>query len=356
MPKKFSLGAAVLSALPAEGYEGPEDSESPSAWLAQLVGMKGVLPPLFKASKAVRRFVLRSAPTATLTLHVTEKAPRSRSRSSRHGKSSGWAQQLAAAADALAVRGDMPTRITVICCRGVDREQLLLMIPSALQAVGSGVTELDLQHEDGTVQVSPTTANQFLTQAAVSFPNLHKLTIDCCCILPSPAAMPQVRHMHFNEYDTIGSELDTVIQPFYDSLGPYMAQLESLFIIQVFNDEYWHRVFRPAGIAHHLESLTVGWPLTGPAVRLLLDQAPALRELTVGYLSLQGQDFSGERWAVERVSLQWETAAAWDKVGVLRLEDVAGLPRRAEGRCIVDHYDTLTIHLQDTQVRGACIA
>lgn len=249
-------------------------------------------------------------------------------------------QRLAAAVEALTTRAGLPTRLEVRC-EATDVREPLLQVTTQLQAAGAGVTELVLSRSQG-VHLSSQVVTAFLAAAAVSFPNIHTLTLDYWAELPAPPAWRQLKHLTVKEGPSANAAL---VQRVYSSIARYLPQLESLRVDDNSQDGLWHLLLTPATATTTLKSLSTQWALTAPAVRLLVAHAPALQRLTVAWLELRDQDLSGHTWGVECVDVL-EPDVEEEEWDGLRLQDVALLPRRSQGRCVLVYEGILYLNIE----------
>lgn len=149
-------------------------------------------------------WALEHSRTAHLTLdppNLTATAP-----SAQPSASSGapaYLKRLLAIREALAVRGDRPTTLTVLRSGKWAEFQLLNMFLLMLRGAEAGITEFSLlpapQFTQLDRQLEYSGITQYLEHAATILTNLHTLTLEgCICVLPNPSLLPNLKRLVFN--------------------------------------------------------------------------------------------------------------------------------------------------------------
>ncbi len=182
-----------------------------------------------------------------------------------------------------------------------------------------------------------------LQAVALALPNLNSLTVNHCgARLPPPSNLPHLTHI---DIDTDSGAIIKVCR----SIAPYLRQIQSLHIScepdfyagdyildsQVDIPMRWQMLFQPQQVSHTLTTLSTNAPLTNELVQLIIDHAPALRDLTVGgeEMALE-QDWAGQgkEWGVQRLCLGFGQGEPTE----VQAESLALLPKTRQGPLLVE--------------------
>ncbi len=252
----FSLGAALWGFAPAAGHTSPPPYEL-EGWLLQLIEQCAdalFWLCFFRACRGARDWVLTTAPRVQLSFS---------------GSASLQLSQLSAARQRLVTRGAKPVRLRV---PGQGDLAGLAALPCAIRGVGAGITALTLCCSDSTVEFR-VVATGFLLCAAPELAAITHLTLQSsgeCPQLPRPPLFPQLQHLVFDG----ASAVET-------GVGRYVKQLVSLNLRQRGPGNHLGPLFQ-SNTTHTLTSLTANSVLDDGALAILLDYAPALKQLTIG--------------------------------------------------------------------------
>ncbi len=151
-----------------------------------------------------------------------------------------------------------------------------------------------------------------LQAVAQAVPSLTSLTVNhCIASIPAPSLLPHLTHIDLTTEQEVVDEICS-------SIAPFLPQIRSLTLncclpdldLDYFEDSDteddtgipWRTLFAPDQITHTLTTLTTNAPLTDWLVELILDHAPAMRDLTTASLAV-GLDWveRGKEWEVQRL-------------------------------------------------------
>ncbi len=321
--RKVSLGAAIIGAVPAPGFQAPEDSV-PGSWVEvfrKQYADHGVLTGLLQSCTAGRDWVLTYAPKARLRIST---APR--------GSLQEWQARQQAAVQRAALRGSLPAELAVQVYGLRYSLAALELTPQTLQAAGQHFKELSLTACDEAALArsrAGAAITQFLGQ--VPLPNVTRMRLDVPCdfALPPPSHFPSLAHVILIHPKGPAQEQppDSPPPTFPGSLGPYLSHIQELEVrgVNAFDAgngayEPWPLLFTPAIEGYALTSLFTDSALTGPLLRGIVQCAPALRTLRVEKIVLHDGAHSEGVWGVEELSTHWATA-----------EGLSCLPRPRKG-------------------------
>lgn len=303
-----SLGAGLFSLLAAPGFEVPGE-EPPGAWLVLFLeghADQAVFTGLFCTSRGAKAWCLQHAPRARLTLR----------------KHVAWKAKLAAARDALRVRGALPTCLAIQLPSTSESHAALADVPGAVAGVGHGITTLEwhmaLFDEAGSVR------SGILLAISPHIPNLTTLLIDSC-VLPPPNTFP-----HLKQLSVWGVRLDAC-----PSIAKYLPQITTLTLVPQITtlrktDAVCRAVFSTASST--LTDLDISFELTDQLLGLLVSRTPALTALRVGLLRVQSDAYVGKEWGVKTVHAAGDGAELWGRGA---LDSVQRLPVNKAGATLV---------------------
>ncbi len=315
--KKFSLGAAVLGCVPADGCDTPIQ-EAPDAWLLCFIEQHAdaaVWSGLFISCRGGRQLALTHARKATLMLHCAHRVP-----------DEGWQAQLVAVRQALSVRGAQSTRVKLrpFIALGDGPDPYLWvarmgLVPGMLWGVGRGVTELDVDLE------SWSQTGALSSTLASSFPNITSLTL-MGSMLPTPALWPRLQSIDVSSHR---GEEKWLLQ----TIADYLPQLKSLKLpsdyhgrrdwSSLFGRSYYHPVHSPLT---HFEANST---LTDQVAVRLTVVAPGLEHLSVYRIAADTGQYTDAPWSLKHLQITERMDAA--EV----LPALARLPRPVGGRMSV---------------------
>lgn len=197
----FCLAAALFDFPPAPGFAAP-DLAAPQAWLLLFKKKhttRGVYRGLFRSCKSGRVWVLEMAPKARLTLDLTEAQ-----------ETDAFAAQLAAARDALVLRGSAPTHLRVTRGAGADSDAecdadsdaasdaecdaKCAAIPSIFVGIQAVITHLEMIDYGSDAPCEAYA--ELLQQLGPLLPHLTTLTLQPAFALPPPNLLPQLTTLH----------------------------------------------------------------------------------------------------------------------------------------------------------------
>lgn len=350
--QSISLGTALFGFLPAPGCTVPD--EQADAWVGEFVrqapaDVLWLLSQAGTAGRPYRDHVLRTAGWANLTLDATAGEPLP-----------AWLQRVREAGDRLRTRGTLPTSIEVYLNRTPECVAASTACITLLQGAGPGVTELSVwfspeperAHPDHLIHhvfskdaytreldawwradqadIDCTQVTAFTQLAAAAFPALTSLWLDgCSCALPPPAQLPQLAHVSF--------AAPTLSDTALISIAPHLTYLKSVHIGATHSPAsiQWPLLFTTDTPTHTLTSFSTDQWLTDELVGLLLDNAPALTELSVRGVRCAGVH-RDRVWGVEDLYIQTEGP---ESIGVSTL---LGLPLCAsDARRLCVHGENL---------------
>ncbi len=261
---RFSLGTALWGLTPAEGYGSPLQVDL-DGWLLQLI--EQCADALFwlcflRACSGARDWVLTTAPRVQINFSGSVSASLQLS-------------QLSAVRQRLVTRGAKPVRLRVTVAQG--NLARLAALPCFLQGVSAGITELVLCCSDITPELQAV-ASAFLLCAAPELAALTHLSIESSGqrpALPKPPLFPQLQHLSVDCFTTEETSR---------SLGRYVKQLVSLVYLQNGDLLHLYPIFEN-NTTHTLITLQNNAVLNDDTFALILDDAPALKELTIGAIA-----------------------------------------------------------------------
>ncbi len=315
---------AALVDIPSEAgaaYGIAEDSQQyssqtvPTAWRDLFYGQyadAAVWSGKHSSCRLGRDFALTAAPTFTVQLQPPQgnKLP------------GPWKGQLSAVERALRTRG---TRGATLRLLGNDVRAAAAAfdcVTTELHSASAAITHLELRAVQalitGRVLIDSEAVSALLQRAATAFTHITALTIHEAnpYTLPPPSTMPHLKHFTSRVAFTLTAENEMAFYRSLASLAPYMPQLVSIDI-----DSYqripWEQALTPASTSHTLRSLKTG-AVTTHIVALLLDHAPALKEITCGsfhvFKGLSSDDFTRREWNVSKIDFRNATGELLDNL------------------------------------------
>ncbi len=224
---------------------------------------------LLQCSRALREWVLTTAPQATLTLRPPDAGE----------PLDPWRAQLAAVKRALATRGILPRLPTTVA----------LIVSPSTQTAGcdpvvaalTGVQSLELQPVSPKPRLyyaplpQPDRANvaAFVQRLLTGLPSLHTLAIRGTCTLPDPALAPHITSLTLT-IDTAQSSSHEL-----QSVSRYLSQVTAFEVRagEKHAPELWSRLFSASSST--LTKFTTDTPLRDGLLSSLVERAPCLTEL-----------------------------------------------------------------------------
>ncbi len=182
-----------------------------------------------------------------------------------------------------------------------------------------------------------------LQTIALALPSLTSLSVGhCLASLPHPSNFPHLTHIDINTETGAADEVCS-------SIAPYLAQITSLHLhsydadMEVLMDYWihdyipWRILFQPQQVTHTLTTLSTNAQLTDALVQVILDHAPALRDLTTRRFAVK-QDWvrKGQMWGVERLCLS-------EHVSEINAVSLALLPVTKQGHLLIEIDGTLIL-------------
>ncbi len=245
---------------------------------------------LTKLSRVGRDCVLISSPNAKLRFSLAEGVSPAAANAVRAG---------------LLVRGQFNTALLLECGHSpvsADISAQISALAECLQGASEGIREVELR---GTSAARPTptcTAAQLMQRVVLpALPHITTLTLTHFpCSLPALAQLSQLRKVSFS--------LPT--QPADPPANDHQIASLAAFLSQVTSLELHNcsapaacSVFSQAPITHTLTHFATDAPLTDELARLLVDKAPALKDLCVREVALTTGELRDSQWVVERLTV-----------------------------------------------------
>lgn len=310
---------------------------------------------LFTSCRIGRDWALRLAPQVVLTIDCRLVKPAFYWEQRKHGV-------VTILNTRMAQPGASPPKVAIVCADTATSRNTALDMLAAIAEVAPGVTVLAVELPGDVPGTGHTT--EFLAQAAGTFAQLASLTVrNCPPELPPRSRHPHLRHISVSIPDQNSNRV-------LSTLRPYLNQLTSLDL--QFKDtprgDWVTLLIRANDPSHTLTTLSTNAPLCQGLIGFLVQQAPAVTDLSVGALSRHDQElweqqgvqtWADKVWGVERLTVaQCET---------VRAEYLARLPATSDGGiltlcvtdCVVQFYvaaDLQASHvytLASTHVRQA---
>ncbi len=307
---RTSLAAGLFGCLPARGWRAPDRrGAAPTAWLLLFLEQHAdweVCRGLRTASKASRAWLLCSAPKAKLHLDTTD-AP----------QLDVWVAQLTRDCEVLLARGTLCTRLHIVV--HPDKEAESAAVLSALDGHIPAIT--DIQIEDRSLKGPCAAYAQVMQRTVSANPQLRSLTLNPFhpSISP-PTNLPQLRHLIMRlPCNSPQQTHDDCLR----SCAAHLPQLSSLHLDYFPHNgpPSWPLLFNAASTTHTLTTLDIKHTLDDALLKLLLQHAAALEQLSVRGVRLQA-DYSHRQWGVR--SLYWGS-------GQQGGDDLAHLPTCSKG-------------------------
>ncbi len=327
---RFSLGAATLGSVPAEGCVSA-GQQAPEAWLEAFAAQAGaeVLLGLFRSGRAGCDFVLQYAPRAELRLDQNSKEP--------IVKVSG---QLISALQRFGTRPHSAQGTAGLTITGTESSvngALLVLLLPALHGAGAGITQLNFS-----TGLDQQMLSYFLLQAASALPNLRSLSFTgSICSLPPPSAIPKLTELCIQ--GSRWRECNATAEAVCDSVTALLPQITALELSNKYIEEDQPQtyalslIFTPQSITHTLTRYSTTDVLTDQLVSLLVKHAPSLEQLTVRTISLD-TDHSSSTWGVKQLVFKgWKSSAA-------RLRSFGCLPASTAGQVEVAGLKVLHVN------------
>ncbi len=301
----FPLAAVLFDCQLTRQYSKPHQ-HAPETWRTAFAAQAGAitLHNLFGVSRGARDVVLQSAPRITLRLDLTGS-----------GDIDVGVRQLEGVVQRLHTRGTLPVALRVQCLNSPVSSTLTALLPPALQGAGAGVTEMTLEYTDGPLDgaldgaaVDQRVAEFFLQRTAAVLPNLRSLNLQhWYCTLPPPHLVPRLTQLSITGEHRLQGEPAIAA---HRSVALLLPQLSSF----TYEGGAWPNpasgqegrnalVFTPASTTHTLTRLVTSDSLTDELLGLLLQHAPALRELCVRESALT-TSHRGSTWELQQLHIE----------------------------------------------------
>ncbi len=329
---KFSLAGALFDWLVAEGYASP-DEHAPDTWRAAFEGCADaeVWLGLFSSCRGGRDWAWRTAPSAGLVLDCTVSG---RTQAARQ-------QHFSAVKQCLGARGALTTKLTAVCDKDLTRDSSAL---SAVSGVGAGIVSLQMRSVGvhSVPREGPATA--LLDALALACPNTTSITlIDVKCELPHPRKLTRLTDVIVKSSGGRDPHSQSARVMIPRGIKAYSAQLTSLQL-DAANDG-WTQLLSPLTTLPKLTHFHTH-RLPGQILTHLVHQAPALKHVTVGGLSID-REWARVQWGVD-------TLVVTDSIDGNTL---AKLPKRRDGGRLVVTAPTLMLKVtQQVSIPAALCA